>query len=335
MAKTIRNEFDKYLTYDNLMKSHVLSRKGKTSRKEVILFDLKQEEYINWLLEQLKNGTYKHGGYREFYVYIPKKRKVEASRYMDRIVHRWLVDSFLKKYFESQFISTSYACIKGRGMHKSAIDIQNAMKHCSRIWGNYYILKMDVAKYFNSIDKDILMEILKRKIKDEKLLNLIEKIVYSQNGKKSLPIGNYTSQTFANIYLNEVDQYAKHILKCKYYFRYMDDSVILLKTKEEAIEALNKIRKFLKDKLELELNSKTQIFKSKQGVNFCGYKINEYRLKIRDRGKRNLKNKVKKLQEKIKTGEMATTDAYRLLCGHIGYLKIADTKNLEDKLFII
>lgn len=335
MAKTIRNEFDKYLTYDNLMKAHILSRKGKTSRKEVILFDLKQEEYINWLLEQLKNGTYKHGGYREFYVYIPKKRKVESSRYMDRIVHRWLVDSFLKKYFESQFISTSYACIKGRGMHKSAIDIQDAMKHCSRIWGNYYILKMDVAKYFNSIDKDILMEILERKIKDEKLLNLIRKIVYSQGGKKSLPIGNYTSQTFANIYLNEVDQYAKHVLKCKYYFRYMDDSVILLKTKEEAIEILSKIKKFLKEKLDLELNSKTQIFKSKQGVNFCGYKINEYRLKIRDRGKRNLKNKVKKLQEKIKTGEMATTDAYRFLCGHIGYLKIADTKNLKDKLFII
>ena len=195
MAKTIRNEFDKYLTYENLMKAHILSRKGKTCRKEVILFDLKKEEYINWLLDVLKTGKYRHGGYREFYVTIPKRRKVEASRYLDRIVHRWIVDNFLKRYFETQFISTSYACIEGRGMHKAAKDIQNAMRHCNRVWGDYYILKMDVAKYFQNINKDILMKILERKIKDEKLLYLIKIIIYSQKGTKSLPIGNYTSQT--------------------------------------------------------------------------------------------------------------------------------------------
>ena len=96
---------------------------------------------------------------------------------------------------------------------------------------------------------------------------------------------------FANIYLNEVDQYIKHELKIKYYCRYLDDSIVIVKTKEEAKEALLKIKKFLWEKLRLELNKKTQIFKSKQGVNFCGYKINEYRLKIRDKGKRKLKNK--------------------------------------------
>lgn len=110
-----------------------------------------------------------------------------------------------------------------------------------------------------------------------------KEIIYSNEGKCGLAIGNYTSQMFANIYLNEVDQYVKHKLHCKYYFRYMDDSIILVKTKEEAKEILHKIRKFLKDILYLELNQKTQIFKNKQGVNFCGYKIKEYRLKIRDR----------------------------------------------------
>lgn len=253
---------------------------------------------------------------------------------MDRIVHRWLVDNFLKRYFETQFIDTSYACIEGRGMHKAAKDMQKAMKHCHKIWGTYYILKMDVAKYFQNIDKGILMEILQRKIKDRKLLCLIQTIIYSQKTEKSLPIGNYTSQTFANIYLNEVDQYAKKELKCKYYFRYMDDTAILLKTKEEAVEVLRKIREFLKEKLELELNNKTQIFKSKQGVNFCGYKINEYRLKIRDRGKRNLKNKVKHLTGQIYKGNISSEKAHRFLCGHIGYIKIANTKNLEEKYFI-
>ena len=333
MAKTIRNEFEKKLTYEKLMLAHNLSRRGKTCMREVILFDLKKEEYINWLLEELKSGKYRHRGYRQFYITIPKKRKVEASSYIDRIVHRWVVDHFLKPYFETQFISTTYACIKGRGMHKSAKDVQMAMRHCKRTWGEYYILKMDVAKYFQNIDKKILLKILKRKIKDEKLMTLIEKIIYSQKCEKSLPIGNYTSQTFANIYLNEVDQYAKHELKCKYYYRYMDDTIILLKTKKEAIDVLEKIRRFLTEKLKLELNRKTQIFKSKQGVNFCGYKINEYRLKLRDRGKRNLKNKVKYLKQQIKKGNMSTKSAYRYLSGHIGYIKIANTKNLEEKLF--
>lgn len=333
MARTIRNQFDKYLTYDNLMKAHKLSRKGKTLRREIVLFDLKQEEYIKWIYEQLKTGQYQHGGYRTFVITIPKERKVQASRYIDRIVHRWVVDNFLKPYFETQFINTTYACIKNRGMHKAALAVQDAMKQCKNKWQEYYILKMDVAKYFQNIDKNILFEIIKRKIKDKKLLNLMWKIIYSEESQKGMPIGNYTSQTLANIYLNEVDQYAKHKLKCKYYFRYMDDTIILLKTKQEAIEVLEKIKKFLKEKLELELNSKTQIFKSKQGVNFCGYKINEYRLKIRTRGKKSLKDKVKKLEKQIQKGRMTTNDAYKYLSGHLGYIQIANVKTLENKLF--
>ena len=333
MPRTIRNEFDKKLTYNNLMQAHNLSKKGKGYRKEIILFNLKQEEYIMWLYEQLKNGTYKHGGYTTFYITKPKLRKIEKSRYIDRIVHRWIVDNFLEGYFVKTFINTTYACIKNRGMHKACIDVQMAMKHCKRIWGNYYILKMDVRKYFDNIDKDILYKIVSRKIQDEKLLKVIEQIIYSTEGKKGQPIGNYTSQTFANIYLNELDQYVKHKLKCKYYFRYMDDGIILIKTKEEAKRILEKITQFLKTKLELELNNKTQIFESKQGVNFCGYKINEYRMKIRDKGKRKLKKKVKKLTQKIKNGEITSKEAKKYLCGHLGYLKMANTYDLESKLF--
>ena len=179
-------------------------------------------------------------------------------------------------------------------MHKACLDVQKAMLHCKRAWNEYYVLKMDVRKYFENINKDILYKILLNKIRDKKLMWLIKEIIYSNKGEKGLPIGNYTSQMFANIYLNEIDQYAKHKLKCKYYFRYLDDTVILLKTKEEAKYALNKIRIFLKTELELELNDKTQIFKSKQGVNFCGYKINEYRLKIRDKRKKKIKEKNKR-----------------------------------------
>lgn len=233
--------------------------------------------------------------------------------------------------------------IKNKGMHKACLDLQKAMKHCKNIWGEYYILKMDVRKYFDNIDKDILFKILKRKIADKKLLWLLKEIIYSnctreeieniEIKRKGLPIGNYTSQLFANIYLNEVDQYVKHNLKIKYHFRYLDDSVLFVKTKEEAKSNLKKIKEFMEENLGLELNDKTQIFKSKQGVNFCGYKINEYRLKIRDRGKRKLKNKIKELKYKIKIGEIDSKEAKKYLAGHVGYIHYADSYNLSEKLF--
>ena len=140
---------------------------------------------------------------------------------------------------------------------------------------------------------------------------------------------------FANIYLNEIDQYIKHELKIKYYCRYLDDSIAFFKTKQEAKIALEKITNYLKEKLELELNKKTQIFKNKQGVNFCGYKINEYRMKIRDKGKRKLKKKVKTLKQKIKDGKMTSKEAKKYLAGHLGYIRYANVNNLINKLFYI
>ena len=335
MPKTIRNSYYKYLTYEKLMEAHNKSKKGKGYRKELIKFNLKQEEYIIWLLDRLKSKTYKHGGYTEFYVTEPKLRKIEKSRYIDRIVHRWVVDNFLEPAFVVQFIPTSFACLKGKGMHRAAIYVQKTMRHCKEIWKEYYILKMDIAKYFDNINKKILLEIIERKIKDKNLIWLIKEILYAQKREKGLEIGNYTSQMFANIYLNEIDQYIKHNLKIKYYCRYLDDSVLIVKTKKEAKEVLKEIKKFLKDNLELELNKKTQIFKNKQGVNFCGYKINEYRMKIRDKGKRKLKKKIKYLTKSIKNKNMTSKESKKYLAGHIGYIKYANANNLLEKLFYI
>lgn len=335
MPKTIKNKYQEKLTYEKLLEAHIKSRKGKGYRKEIILFNLKQEEYIMWLYEQLKNKTYKHGGYTEFYVTEPKLRKIEKSRYLDRIVHRWVVDNFLEPCYVPKFITTSYACLKNRGMHKAAIYVKNTMRHCKVKWNEYYILKMDVSKYFDNINKKILLKILEKNIKDQELMWLIKEILYANKREKGLEIGNYTSQMFANIYLNEVDQYIKHKLKVRYYCRYLDDSIVIVKTKKEAKEILEKIRKYLKENLELKLNRKTQIFKNKQGVNFCGYKINEYRMKLRDKGKRKLKKKVKKLKEKIKKGNLTSKQAKKYLAGHLGYIKYANNYNLLNKIFYI
>lgn len=130
-----------------------------------------------------------------------------------------------------------------------------------------------------------------------------------------------------------MDQYAKHKLKIKYIFRYMDDVVALAENKETAKEYLNKLQEYLRKELYLELNSKTQICKSKQGINFCGYHINEYRLKIRTRGKKALKRKIKKLKMQIKAGELTSKEAKKYLCGHFGYMKIANVYNLSKKYF--
>ena len=216
-------------------------------------------------------------------------------------------------------------------MHKSALDLQEAMKKMKKSYREYYILKMDVRKFFNSIDKKILYKILNKRIKDKKLLWLIRQILSAQGRDKGIEIGNYTSQTFANIYLNELDQYATKTLKLNRYYRFMDDSVILVRTKEEAKEAWKKIEQFLKEELALKLNDKTNIFKSKQGVNFCGYKINEYRLKVRDKGKNKFKKKVKKLLIEIKNGNISSKEARLYLTGHMGYFDIANTYDLKRK----
>lgn len=322
MPKTIRNVYYKYLTFDKLMDAHKKSQSGKTTRKNIVRFNLKQEEYIMWLYERLMTKTYKHGGYTSFYVTEPKLRKVEASAYIDRVVHRWVVDSFLIDAFVPQFIDTSYACIKNKGMHRAALAVQQGMKKCKKKYGEYYILKMDIAKYFASINKEKLYEIIERKIKDENVLWLLREIIYSKREEVGIPIGNLTSQIFANVYYNEADQYIKHKLKVKYYYRYMDDSIILMQNKEELKKIKSKIEKFINEELYLSFNSKTNIFKSKQGVNFCGYKINEYRMKLRTKGKKRIKKNIKKLKLKIKNGEITSKEAKKHLCGHFRIFKI-------------
>ena len=329
--KRIGNLYENIYDLDNIEKAY--KEVCKNTRNERKVFNMKQYKaiYISRIYNTLKNREYNVGPYNKFVVYEPKERIIEKAPYIDRIVHRWIVDNFLVPYYVPSFIKTTYACIKGRGMHQATLDLQKAMQKMKKSYREYYILKMDVRKFFNSIDKKILYKILKKRIKDEKLLWLIRQVLSAQLKIKGIEIGNYTSQTFANIYLNELDQYAVKSLKIKNYYRYMDDIVILTKNKIEARDYLNKIKNFLQEKLELELNDKTNIFKSKQGVNFCGYKINEYRLKVRNKGKNKFKKKVKNLLIEIKNGNISSKEARQYLTGHLGYFDIANTYNLKRK----
>lgn len=313
MPKMIKNRFYKELTYENIEKAYCKCKKNKKYKSEVIQFEMVKEYKLKKMYEDLKNGEYKFGKYKEFTIKTPKERKILAAPFCDRIVHTWYVKSFLEKIFVPQFIPTTYACILNKGTLKCVFDVKRAMHNMSE---DAYLLKMDVSKFFNNIDKDILYNIICRKIKDKDILDLTKKIL---NSTERMPIGNYTSQMFANIYLNEVDQFAKHILKCKKYYRYMDDSVIFCETKEQAKYYLREIESFLNDKLKLTLNSKTNIIKVSKGFNFVGYKIFKDYVKIKNRPKHNLYRKVKYIAKNH------IEDYDHLIACHRGYILNADS----------
>ena len=336
--KQIDNVFLENLTYDNLYRAFIISKRCKSLKRNVIYYDLKYEYHLKDTLKKLKEGNYNFGKYNKFKVYEPKERIILSAPFKDRVVHTFLVKNFLEPYFVPMFINTSYACIKGKGMHKCALDVKRAIYNISKKWENAYIIKMDVSKFFYNIDRDILFDIISRKIIDKKLLEVLKKVIYIEddygvlNGL-GIPIGNYTSQIFANIYLNEVDWYIKRDLKCKYVYRYMDDSIVICENKEEAQEKLKLIEKFYNEKLHLKLNKKTQIFKVGQGVNFCGYKIFIGKMKLRNKGKTKLKRKMKKVQELLKRKEISVAEAKMMLTGHVGYIKYSDSDNLIKKVF--
>lgn len=285
MSKTIKKCFNEKLTFEKLLEAHKRASKVKNNSCEVIKFNIDLETNIINLLNDIKNDNYKQGKYREFMVYEPKKRLIKSLPYRDRIVQQWYIEEFIKPFFLKRFIIDNYACIENKGTHKAVYKLQDYMKKYQKKENNYYILKCDVKKFFYNIDKEILFDILEKRIADKKLNKFTKKIIYSDSDRIGIPIGNYSSQFFANIYLNELDHYVKEKLKITHYIRYMDDFVFLLPDKKTAKEIKNKVSDFLEKKLHLSLNDKSNYFPNKLGVDFCGYKIYNTHILLRKRFK--------------------------------------------------
>lgn len=241
------------------------------------------------IMDTVGSGKYYPSAYRDFYVYDPKKRLVQALPYCDRIVHQWYVEEFIKPYFIPRFIDDSYACIPKRGSHKAVAKLQQWMRVMRKIYGYYYILKMDISKFFPNVNIDILYnDILAPRIADPKLLKLTRTIIYDDGVISGLPIGNYVSQYLANIYLNELDQYCKHELKIRNYVRYMDDFIMLAPNRGVAREWYDEIDNFVNTRLKLRLNPKSRYMPNDKGVEFVGYRIHEDFMLIRKRSKRSI-----------------------------------------------
>lgn len=328
MPKTIRNAFYDKLDFFSLLEAHKRACLNKRNKMEVLEFNLYLENNIINLMEDIKSNKYVVGKYSEFKIKEPKERIIRKLPYKDRIVHQWYIGEFIKPYIVKRFINDSYACIEGRGTHKAVYKLQRYMRIMKIKYNNYYVIKFDIKGFFGNIDKDILFKIMSRYISDKKLLSFSYKMIYENNDNLGIPIGNYTSQYFANIYLNELDYYVKHKLRIKYYIRYMDDFVILVEDKSSARDVFVKIDEFVKVNLKLDLNKKSKFFPNKLGVDFLGYKVYETHKLLRKRSKIKMKKKVKL----YKKGYISDIDMIRSLNSWYGHIKHCNSYNLKCKI---
>lgn len=326
----IRKRFYEALTFEKMLEAHERAKKGKMSKLGVLNFELNLETNIVNLVEQIKKGEYKTGKYRSFMVYDPKEREIKALPYIDRVVHQWYVEEFIKKYIVPKFIKDTYACIVRRGTHKAVYALQKYMKIANRQFDtSYYILKMDIKKFFYNINHQILFDIMKENIEDKKLLEFTKLLIDSDGEDIGIPIGNYTSQFFANIYLDKLDKFIKHDLKIDYYVRYMDDFVLLVRNKTSAKTIYNNIEKFLHNKLKLSLNSKSRYYPCAFGANFCGYRIwNTHRL-IRNRSKKIIKKKIIMWNDFYSDGKLTRKNYLLSFNSWLGHIKHANSHNLK------
>lgn len=338
--------YEQITSFENLYLASKKARKGKRLNNNVMRFEENLESELIKIQEELLCKTYLPGRYKEFTIYERKKRKISAAPYRDRVVHHALCN-IIEPIFEKTFISDSYACRKGRGTHKA---VDRFTEFCRK---NNYVLKMDIRKYFPSIDHEILFEKIKRKIKCKDTLWLAKTIIDSSNPqepvydyfpgddlfdpfrrRKGIPIGNLTSQFFANIYLNDLDHYIKEELKCKFYIRYVDDLVVFDNDKIRLWQVKDQIKKFLlKDRLKVH-HTKTFVSPVAIGIDYMGYKVFPTHRRMRkDTSMRFIRN-LQKMKRFYKLGLIGWDKINASVQSWLGHAKHADTYGLRRSIFM-
>lgn len=320
--KYLRTRLREHLTLEKFYQAHSRASRNKQHNSEVLRFNTNLTANLLNIMDIIGSGCYQPSNYRRFWVHDPKERLILALPYPDRIVHQWYIEEFIKPYYIPRFIRDSYACIPGRGSHAAVDKTQRYMRTMNRQYdGQYYILKMDIAKFFNHIDPEILFSLLSSRIADAELLNLTRTIIFDGDVHDGIPIGNYVSQYFANIYINELDQFCKHQLGIKYYIRYMDDFVAMADNKAQARTWFELMNQFVNEQLNLQLNPKSRYYPASHGLEFVGYRIyNDFRL-IRRRSK----NKIHEIIMAYEGGDIDRAKFVERVNSWYGHVKHADT----------
>lgn len=315
------NLWQEITSKENLIIAHHKATLYKKSRRNIIKFNQDIEGNLAYIREILITKQFHTSPYYEKTVYEPKKRIIYVLPFSpDRIVQHALMNIIIP-IWQSLFITDTYACITGRGLHKGS---QRTMEFVRR---NKYVLKCDISKFYPSIDQEILMSIIRRKVKCSDTLWLINEIVHSFPGGKNVPIGNYTSQWFGNLYMNEVDQFIKSELHIKDYLRYCDDFCLFHNDKTVLRDAAERTREFIADKLSLKF-SKCDLFPIKQGVDFLGYRHFDNYILLRKSTAKRVYKRLDRLPKLYRRGEI--TEQYRSSVGSTwGWLKYANTHNLR------
>ncbi len=264
--KRMGHLFERAFTIENLHAAFLDARKGKRKKNATLKFETNLGSEIKALHDELHSNIYTPRTYSQFYVYEPKQRLINAPAFRDLVVQHAIYRT-IYNIFDATFIHTSYACRKGGGTHKASDYTQKEMRKYD---GDLYFVKLDIRKFFYSIDRDILRKFFEKKIKDKRFIDIMCEFT-EMNTKTGIPIGNLLSQIFALIYLNPLDQYIKRELKIKSYVRYVDDFIMIGLTLERAKEVKILCEKFVQERLNLEL-SHWHIQKIKRGINFVGYR---------------------------------------------------------------
>ena len=265
------------------------------------------------LYQELANHTYNHGSYQGFRINDPKPRQIHKSLVRDRLLHHAIYRQ-LYPFFDRTFVCDSFSCRIGKGTHRA---LNRFRKFGYKISKNNtqtcWILKCDIRKFFENINHEVLVNILKEYIPDQNVIGLLEKVIHSFSSAlgRGLPLGNLTSQLFVNIYMNEFDQFIKHKLKAKYYIRYADDFVVLSDDKSWLKEMLPKIGDFLLENLKLELHPDKIFIKTlASGVDFLGWVHFPDHRALRTTTRRRMMKRIKE-NPKLETG-----NSYRGLLSH-------------------
>jgi retron-type reverse transcriptase len=308
---------------------------GKLKKQDIIDLSAVLEENVFELHRRLKEGSYKHSAYQDFYILDPKLRHIHKAEAIDRLLHQ-AIFQILEPRYNRQFIFDSYSSRKEKGVHKARARFHSLAWKLSRnntrvVW----VLKCDVKKFFDSIDHKILFDILARLINDEKTLALLWEIIesFETSPDKGIPLGNLTSQLFSNVYLNELDQEIKRKWRVKNYVRYADDFVILDNNKSNLEKLLPIISDFLGTKLKLFLHpEKVFIQRFSKGIDFLGNVIYPRHQILRIKTKRRALRKVKKLKKELANDLISEGHFRQVKASYLGLLKYCRGRKIEREI---